>query len=138
MRRQVESPLYRIQNQCVKLPQSVVLTRITLICFWSRCTLVRDDCFLHGTFYLDATPTASTPMSAFPPCLLIFTSSKKASPQQTRSQGSDIIFLPREFAHLFSTKSKSFGGQKKKIFKISPCLYISGKVVIPPRRDNEP
>ena len=49
------SPLYGIQNQCVKLPQSVVLIRISLICFLSRFTLVRDYCFLHGMFYLDAT-----------------------------------------------------------------------------------
>lgn len=49
------SPLYRIQNQCVKLPQAVVLIRITLICFLPRCALVRDYCFLHGMSYLDAT-----------------------------------------------------------------------------------
>lgn len=49
------SPLYRIQNQCVKLPQAVVLIRITLICFLPRCVLVRDYCFLHGMSYLDAT-----------------------------------------------------------------------------------
>ena len=139
VRRQVESPLYRIQNQCVKLPQSVVLTRITLICFWSRCTLVRDYCFLHGTFYLNATPVPRPPRLPSRPAFSSSLQARRQVHSKTRSQGSDIIFLPWEFAHLFSTKSKSFGGQKKKkIFKISLCLYISGKVVIPPRRDAEP
>ena len=49
-----------------------------------------------------------------------------------------LFFFPGSLLICFQQNQRALEDKKKKIFKISPCLYISGKVVIPPRRDAEP
>lgn len=134
------SPLYRIQNQCAKLPQAVVLIRTTLICFLPRCTLVRDYCFLHGMSYLDPTRLRPRlPRLHSRPAISSHFKKEGTSTAKPKTREVTLFFFPGSLLLFVFNKIKELWRTlKKKIFKISPCLYISGKVVIPPRRDADP